>query len=154
MGKLFLASVLISLFSATSLANSACPDLTGNYEGTCTETIKGVTRTFDHKFSIQQNACSKVKVSGFLLGYAQDIGVQFVGPDNFGLGPSYRSTPSYVFDSLMFYEVFGEDPTKPKQIAIQTFKKISSDKVESLYEMNSYTSGNKLTMSCVGKKTP
>lgn len=152
-GFLLKAAVLGTL-SFSWVANATCPDLQGTFEGPCSETKSGSNRTFNWKISIEQTGCEKVKVSGWALSSVREVGVQFVRPDTSGKGSSYRATPTYFFDLLMYFESFGEDPAKPWGVAVQTFRKTSSDTIESLYELNKYPSGEKIAMSCTGKRVP
>jgi len=152
--KTILNTIAFFALAFPVFSHASCPDLAGSYEGTCTETTLKYTRTFNWKTEIDQTACNKVVVSGWALSSVREIGVQLEGPDNFGTGPYYRATATYFFDSLMFLEVFGNDPKKPDGMAIHTFKKTSADSLESMYEYNSYRNATKVTMSCTFKRKP
>lgn len=99
-----------------------CPDLSGEYRGTCLEQTLNGRRQVNYEMKISQNACESVTLGAHYFNETFPVGVPVDRGNDLNTS-KVRTTVSYFKSALYISNVFGADLSDPSMRSVEAWEK-------------------------------
>lgn len=127
----------------------SCPQLSGEYQGTCIEESSQGRRKVNYRMKIAQNSCGSVTLGAHYFNETFPIGVPVDRGNDLNKG-KVRTTVTYFKSAMYITNVYGQDLADPGLKSTEAWEKTTIDGRTYLigeYEAVGFSSGP-LTMQC------